>query len=90
MREANSTPQLIERAYESREITNEYRLLYLAYAMFEYESLPDRFRSNVGWRGTATIVELNEAASSPEVFCSMSQFVRTEFQRLLEPHTLCE
>jgi hypothetical protein len=85
-----STPQLIERAYDKGRISEEERLLYLAYAIFEYESLPKRFRSNVGWRGTATVAELYQAANSPAVLCSMSPRVRSEFQRILKPKITCD
>ena len=85
-----STPQLMEKAFVEDEISEEVRLLYLAYAIYEYESLPTRFRGNVGWRGTSTVEELNEAANSPSVLCSMSTDVRSEFQRLLRPDTICD
>lgn len=71
-------------------MAEEERLLYLAYAIFEYESLPARFRSNVGWRGTLFVAELYEAARTPSLLCSMSPSVRSEFQRLLNPDTACE
>ena len=35
-----STPELIDQAYSRGQITEEYRLLYLAYALYEYKSLP--------------------------------------------------
>ena len=85
-----STPALIDQASARGEITDEQRLLYLAYAVFEHESLPIRFRSNVGWRGTSILEELEEAANSQSVLCSMSPDVRSEFQRLLKPDTICE
>jgi len=53
-----STPQLIEQAYQNGEITAEERLLYLAYALYEQASLPDRFHSNVGWYGTYYVREV--------------------------------
>jgi len=90
MRKKLTTPQLIEIAYARGEITDDYRLLYLTYAFFEPKSLPTRFRSNVGWRGTFILQEVYEAASSPEVFCSMSLHARREFQRLLKIKTTCE
>jgi hypothetical protein len=85
-----STPELIDKAYVAGRISEEERLLYLAYAIFEYESLPARFHSNIGWSGTSTIMELSQAANSPSVLCSMSPEIRSEFQRLLEPKITCE
>ena len=84
-----STPQLIEQAYAKGEITAEYRLLYLAYAVYEYESLPVQFRGDVGWRATSVVAELYEAVDTPSILCSMSPYVRSEFQRLLKPETTC-
>ena len=77
-----STPELIDQAFARGEITEEERLLYLAYALYEYESLPTRLLSNVGWRGTSTVMELENAISTPFVLCSMSPYVRSEFQRI--------
>jgi len=79
-----STPELIDQAYDKGEITAEYRLLYLAYALYEYESLPPRFLSNVAWYGTAGVERLNEAVGSPAIFCSMSPYVRSELLRLIK------
>jgi hypothetical protein len=84
-----STPALIAQALAKGEITDEQRLLYLAYAVYEHESLPAWFRGSVGWRATSTVEELNEAVSSPSIFCSMSPNVRSEFQRLFEPDITC-
>lgn len=78
-----STPELIDQAYDNGEITAEYRLLYLAYALYEYKSLPPRFLSNVGWYGTAGVERLNEAIGSPAIFCSMSPYVQSELRRML-------
>jgi hypothetical protein len=85
-----STPDLIQLAFERGEITAEYRLLYLAYALYEQQSLPARFHSNVGWRGTSTDLEIYKAISSSSVLCSMSPYVRSEFQRLFNPGTNCD
>lgn len=85
-----STLQLIDQAYSKGEITAEYRLLYMAYALYEYESLPIRFRGNAGWRGTSTVMELHKVISTPSVLCSMSPFVRSEFQRLFDLEMSCK
>jgi len=84
-----STPDLIQLSFARGEITEEQRLLYLAYALYEYESLPTRFLSNVGWFGEMAQYEL-EVLHDPSVFCSMSPHVRSEFQRLLKSDTTCE
>ncbi len=87
-----STPELIDQAYDKGEITAEYRLLYLAYAMYEYKSLPTRFLSNVAWYGDGQVQELNEAVDSPTTLCSMSKYVRSELLRLIkktDEDTIC-
>ena len=89
MKKKFSTPELIGKAYARGEITDDQRLLYLAYALYEHESLPLRFRSNVGWFGEMAQYEL-EVLNDPSVFCSMSPHVRSEFQRLLKSDTTCE
>ena len=88
-----STPQLIARAYAAGEISADQRLLYLAYAIYEYPSLPARFRSNAGWYGTAAVREVRnawlKAALHPE---TMSPTVYAELSRLLAPNaaTICD
>jgi hypothetical protein len=90
LKPALDTPSLIQLAYDRGEITDEVRLLYLAYAIYDYESLPAQFRGNVGWRGTFVVPEVHEAANSQEVVCSMSPRVRSEFIRLFELDISCE
>ena len=87
-----STPELIDQALARGEITEEERLLYLAYALFEHESLPIRFRSKYGWFGEEAAEELIEVVSSPAKLCSMSPFVRSELLRLIrkkDDDTVC-
>lgn len=79
-----STPELIDQALARGEITEEERLLYLAYANYEYESLPLHFLSSIGWDGTSTAHELYEAVSSSKTLCSMSPYVRSELLRLIK------
>ena len=84
------TPTLINQAFDRGEITEEERLLYLAYAVFEYGSLPARFHGNLEWFGGGVLEEIERAANSPEVSCSMSSHIRSEFQRLFNPKTICK
>ena len=84
-----STPALIEEALAKEEITAEQRLLYLAYAVYEYASLPAQFRSDVGWRGTTTVQELNRASVDPEIMCSLAPLVQSELRRLLQGGAAC-
>ena len=55
-----TTPALIERAFAAGEITADERLLYFAYAVYEYESLPARFRGTVPYYATDIVAELVE------------------------------
>ena len=56
-----ATPELIQLAYDAGEISDGERLLYLAYAVYEYQSLPARYQGSVGWYGTSTVLELDRA-----------------------------
>lgn len=85
-----STLALIDQALDNGEITAEYRLLYLAYAVYEPESLPANFIGSVGWRPTMVVAELYESMNTPSILCSMSPYVQSEFQRLFNPETTCE
>ncbi len=86
----STTPGLIQRAFDRGEITAEQRLLYLTYAVYEYESLPTKFRGKVPWDGTLIFADIGEAFNSPTPFCSMSQYVQSEVRRLLKPDTICD
>lgn len=57
-----STPELIERDFDNSIITNEQRLLYLAYAVGDYESLPAEYQSNIPWDGTLVVLILQKEA----------------------------
>jgi hypothetical protein len=72
------TPSLISQALNRGEINEEERLLYLAYALYEHESLPDRFQSSFEWFGEVAAEELDEVIRSPAKLCSMSPHVRNE------------
>ena len=85
----SDTPTLINQAFDRGEITEEERLLYLAYALYERESLAAQYRSRVGWFGESYAIELSEALTPPEVICSMSPHVRSEFLRLFDSDMLC-
>ncbi|MBI5563751.1 MAG: hypothetical protein HY870_02575 [Chloroflexi bacterium] len=85
-----STPALIEQALAQGEITSEQRLLYLAYAIYEYESLPAQFRSEAGWRGTSIVEELRRASRQSSIICSLSPTVQTELRRLLKEVAACD
>lgn len=80
--ESLSTPELIEQAFAAGEINAEERILYLTYAIYEYDSLPPAYQSNVPWRGTMIVLELNEFLESP-AFCELTPDVQSELERLL-------
>ena len=84
-----STPGLIEQAFANGEITAEQRLLYLAYAVYEYKSLPVPFQSNTPWRGTFIVKEINEAVASPQKICAFSATVQRELRRLRPDAVAC-
>jgi hypothetical protein len=85
-----STPELIEEAFDRGEITNEERLLYLAYAVYDPYSLPAKYFGNRAWDATFVVHELHVAAIDPSILCSMSLDAQREIQRLLNPHTTCD
>ncbi len=61
-----ATPELIEQAFAAGEISAEERLLYLAYAVYEPASLPERFESDTPWSGTGVVAELTGAMANLE------------------------
>lgn len=81
-----ATPDLIQRAFDKGEITAEQKWLYLTYAVYEYESLPSRFRGNVPWEDISFLTDVY----SPSVLCSMSLDVQMEIRRLLSLNTECD
>ncbi|MEK6752196.1 MAG: hypothetical protein AABZ00_08005 [Chloroflexota bacterium] len=85
-----TTPDLIQRAVANGKITEEERLLYLAYALGDYEKLPTRFHSNAPWSGTLIILELREVSRSKSVMCELSPFVQGELRRIFHAGVICE
>ncbi len=85
-----STPDLIKQAFTSGEITEEERLLYLAYALDDQDKLPTRFHSSVPWGGTLIIWELREAVRSKSIMCKLSPFGQSELRRILQEGVICD
>ncbi len=56
-----TTPQLIEAAFQRGEIDRITADLYLAYALFDYASLPAEYHSPVPWDGTAVLLQLQQS-----------------------------
>ncbi|MBX3010838.1 MAG: hypothetical protein KF832_04990 [Caldilineaceae bacterium] len=75
-----STPQLIEQAFRAGAITAAERILYLAYALYEPESLPAQFHSQVGWYGTQYVVEVENFYRN--VIASTTDATQQELSRL--------
>ena len=89
-----STPELIEQSFQNGAISAEERLLYLAYAIYEPQSLPAEYHSNTPWFGTGTVAELNAAFSAGAfgAASSHSPFAQSELNRLLrnDAATVCD
>ena len=84
-----STPMLIDQAFAKDEITLGEHTLYLAYAIYDYESLPQQFKSNVAWEGTMVLRDLNDRISSNEIMCSFSDQIQEELRRLIPRSVEC-
>lgn len=87
-----STPALIEQAFLKGEITAEQRILYLAYALYDYESLPVQFHGNVGWSGTRYVLEVNPILNAVNIGKNpaSSPVVKAEFSDLAaQASTVC-
>jgi hypothetical protein len=52
------TPELIQQDFINGKISEEQELLYLAYAISDYEKLPIQYQSNVPWDGTIIMLRL--------------------------------
>ncbi len=87
-----TTPMLIDAAYASGDISNEERLLYLAYAIYEPGSLPARFRSNAPWHGTDVVAELNRASRAVDAQGATASPFMVEFDRIMaeDAATVCK
>ena len=78
-----STPDLIQLSFAKGEITEEERLLYLAYALSDSEKLPTRYHGKAPWSGTMTGLELYETVKSKEGMCKLSPFAQSELRRMM-------
>ncbi len=80
-----STPQRINSAFARRQIDASTRLLYLTYAVYDNKSLPAAYQGAVGWYGTETVREVQEAYSNSSKLRSFPSAMRREMDRLLGP-----
>ncbi|MFN8443101.1 MAG: hypothetical protein U0175_20170 [Caldilineaceae bacterium] len=84
-----STPQLIDQAFQGGTISEEERMLYLAYALYEPQSLPKSLQSNVGWFGTRYVRELQHYLQTVNV--AANDAVQQELSRFsLLAATVCD
>lgn len=82
------TPELIEKAYEKREINLEQKWLYLVYAFYDYEKLPSKFKSNVGWHGTSYLEDIHDFIQTKGV-CQFSQETIKKIETYLNQKLNC-
>ena len=61
-----STPELIDQAHATGAISAEERILLLAYAVYEPDSLPVAYRSDSPWFGTDAVAEIRAAYGALE------------------------
>ncbi len=80
---AYSTPELIDQAFNNGVIDNQARLLYFAYAIYDQQSLPEMYKSKVGWHGTQHLHEVKQAYFNNPTIFSDSTFQK--LKQLLEP-----
>lgn len=85
-----SAPDLIQLAFARSEITEEERLLYLAYALGDSEKLPAQFHSNYPWSGTMIARELYETVKSKPEMCKLSSHAQSELRRILREGVMCD
>ena len=78
-----TTLELIERAAAEGRITLDQRLIYLAYAIYEPESLPRALHGTGGWSGTQVVRELREVQHGQGAILSAA--ASTELHRVLSP-----
>ncbi len=83
-----TTPQLLDAAYARGEISADERIRYLAYALYERDSLPAKFDSPHGWYGTSVLRELRDAHEDS----SLSRATAGELDRLFNSRaaTTCD
>lgn len=80
-----STPELLNVALINGEITEEERLLYLAYFLFEASSLPAQFQSPILISGTPYAIEVSDAWNNVQSGFALgfSPAIHSELERLL-------
>jgi hypothetical protein len=84
-----TTPEIIDLALSRGEITAGQRLLYLTYAVYEPDSLPEEYRSNAPWRGTMIVREIKQFVTSEETFCTLALDTQREIRRLIPESVSC-
>ncbi len=84
-----STPQLIGCAFLTGKITDEQRILYLAYSIYDHEKLPLKYQGTKGWEGTSVVDELNDVIFSTEQFCTFSKDTQDKLRNLFPKAVQC-
>ena len=84
----SSTPALIDAAYEAGTISQSDRILYLTYAVYEPESLPEEYVSTAPWHGTLVVREIKDLATT-SALCDLPPDVQTELFRLVQGAYQC-
>ena len=95
-----STPARINAAFARGLIDAETRILYLAYAIYEPESLPPVFHGSTPWDGTFVVAEIHRIYQNmqapvfmrePGLIDITSPLIRAELDRLLQDEgTYCD
>ncbi len=62
-----TTPQLLDAAVARGELDQETADLYLAYALFDHERLPEEYRNSAPWHGTLPLLRLQERTAAMRV-----------------------
>lgn len=84
-----STPELLDLARSRNQISESQRILYLAYAVYEYDSLPVQFQSDIPWQGSRIVAEIKGVIASTEKMCVLEVEVQEELRRVIPSGVTC-
>lgn len=84
-----SSDFLIDSSWHKGEINNGERMVYMAYALAEAHSLPEKYIGNLGVDGTMYLIELHELVQDPEIMCALKLCEQEELRRILQTGSDC-
>ena len=79
-----STPDLINMDFQEGKISKGEQLLYMAYALGDFEKLPNKYHGNAPWHGTLPLLDLHEDLEDQQIVCAIEPDILQKLNETLD------